>query len=296
MKKLIIAAIILSVAALSFIAGGWYGTTGTRRFRHVRSTSPAPRLQALPNRSSTDDRTGRLGGEMAPGAVRISPARQQLIGVKVAAVEKKPMTYTLRLYGRVVPDETRIYRLNASTDSWIREISGVTTGSLVEKNEILAEMLAPALFNAQSNLRDSARTDGPHPPAAGRRAPAAAERDRRQPDPHGRAEPPDPRDSDAQIAELAKTRKARPYLQVRAPAGGVVLSRKVTLNQWFKAGEEFYTIADIGKVWVYADVYEDEAMHMRPGMTVAVRHGQMGRTFSAKIGQVLPLFDPRPGR
>ena len=96
---------------------------------------------------------------------------------------------------------------------------------------------------------------------------------------------------DAQIAELARTRKARPYLQVRAPAGGVVLSRKVTLNQWFKAGDEFYTIADIGKVWVYADVYEDEALHMRPGMAVAVRHGQMGRTFDAKTGQVLPLFD-----
>ena len=33
-------------------------------------------------------------------------------------------------------------------------------------------------------------------------------------------------------------------------------------------------------------------MHMRPGMTVAVRHGQMGKTFSAKVGEVLPLFDP----
>jgi hypothetical protein len=98
--------------------------------------------------------------------------------------------------------------------------------------------------------------------------------------------------SDAQIAELAKTRKARPYLQVRSPVRGVVLSRKVSLNQWFKAGDEFYTIAGISKVWVYADVYEDEALHMRPGMTVAVRHGQMGKSFNARVGRVLPLFDP----
>ena len=33
-------------------------------------------------------------------------------------------------------------------------------------------------------------------------------------------------------------------------------------------------------------------MHMKPGMTVTVRHGQMGKTFSAKVGKVLPLFDP----
>ena len=98
--------------------------------------------------------------------------------------------------------------------------------------------------------------------------------------------------TDAQIEELAKTRKARPYLQVRAPARGVILSRKVTLNQWFKAGDEFYTIADIHRVWVYADVYEGEAANIRPGMTVAVKHGQMGKAFSAKVGKVLPLFDP----
>jgi Cu(I)/Ag(I) efflux system membrane fusion protein len=30
---------------------------------------------------------------------------------------------------------------------------------------------------------------------------------------------------------------------------------------------------------------------MRPGMTVAVKQGQMGKPFSAKVGKVLPLFD-----
>ena len=229
---------------------------------------------------------------MVPGAVKISPARQQLIGVKVAAVEKKPMTYTLRLYGRVVPDETKIYRLNASTDSWVREISGATTGSLVDKDEILAEMLAPAFFNAQNNyLIQLGQMDRIRQQLGGELRPQQTE----IADSQIRMALQSLQTlgiTDAQIAELAKTRKARPYLQVRAPARGVVLSRKVTLNQWFKAGEEFYTIADIGKVWVYADVYEGEAMHMRPGMTVAVRHGQMGKTFSAKVGKVLPLFDP----
>ena len=233
-----------------------------------------------------------VDAEMPPGTVNVSPARQQLIGVKVAAVEKKPMTYTLRLYGRVVPDETKTYRLNASTDSWVREISGATTGSLVEKNEILAEMLAPAFFNAQNNyVIQLGQMDRIRQQLGGELRPQQTE----IADSQIRMAVQSLQTlgiSDAQIAELAKTRKARPYLQVRAPARGVVLNRKVTLNQWFKAGEEFYTIADIGKVWVYADVYEGEAMHMRPGMTVAVRHGQMGKTFSARVGKVLPLFDP----
>jgi RND family efflux transporter MFP subunit len=233
-----------------------------------------------------------MDAAMPPGTVNVSPARQQLIGVKVAAVEKKPMTYTLRLYGRVVPDETKIYRLNASTDSWVREISGATTGSLVNKDEILAEMLAPAFFNAQNNyVIQLGQMDRIRQQLGGEIRPQQTE----IADSQIRMALQSLQTlgiSDAQIAELAKTRKARPYLQVRAPARGVILSRKVTLNQWFKAGDEFYTIADIRKVWVYADVYEGEAAHIKPGVTVTVRHGQMGKTFRARVGKVLPLFDP----
>jgi membrane fusion protein, copper/silver efflux system len=212
--------------------------------------------------------------------------------VKVATVEKKPMTYTLRLYGKVVPDETKIYRVNSSTDCWIRDLSDVTTGSIVRKNQILAEALAPAYYNAQVTYLLALDN---------------IDRIRQQLGGETRHQQTSMADNqirlavqalqnlgitDAQTEELANTRKARPYLQVRVPANGVVLSRKVTLNQWFKAADEFYTIADIGKVWVYADVYEGEAMHMKPGMTVAVKQDQMGKTFSARVGKVLPLFDP----
>ena len=283
LKKALIALTILSVAALSFWAGGRYG--------EQRSAVTGP--QGAPTRADKiEDVQADSEVSSVPGAVTISPDRQQLIGVKVAAVEKRPMTYTLRLYGRVVPDETKTYRLNASTDCWIREISSITTGSIVQKSQVLAEALAPAYYNAQLNYVLSLDN---------------VDRIRQQLGGEVRHQQGQMSDnqirmaiqgmqnlgiSDAQIEELAKTRKARPYLQIRAPARGVVLARNITLNQWFKAGDEFYRIADIGKVWVYADVYEGEAAHMKPGMTVTVRHGQMGKTFSAKVGKVLPLFDP----
>jgi RND family efflux transporter MFP subunit len=202
------------------------------------------------------------------------------------------MAYTLRLYGKVVPDETRIYRINASTDSWIREISDHTTGSIIKKNQLLAEALAPAYFNAQVTYLIALDN---------------VDRIKRQLGGQLRHQQGDLADNqmrvavqalqnlgitDAQIEELAKTREAQPYLQVRAPSQGVVLSRNVTLYQWFKAGEEFYSIADIGRVWVYADVYENEARYLKPGTTVKITHAQMGKTFNARVSEVLPLFDP----
>ena len=211
MKKSVFVLIVISVAVLSFWAGGRYGEERSAGTRPQGGLTPVETINEGEDYSSVS---------MVPGTVEVSPARQQLIGVKVAAVEKKPMTYTLRLYGRVVPDETKTYRLNASTDCWIRELSNVTTGSIVQKNQVLAEALAPAYYNAQLTYVLSLDN---------------IDRIRQQLGGEVRHQQGDLADNqirmavqgmqnlgitDAQIEELAKTRKARPYLQIRAPAKG----------------------------------------------------------------------------
>ena len=282
MKKVVVAVIILSIAVLSYLAGGRYG----------KRQSAAGSAQDEPIYAEVIEGQENSAMSLSPGAVKVSMARQQLIGVTVSPVEAKPMTYTLRLYGRIVSDETKIYRINASTDSWVRQLSDVTTGSIVGKDQLLAEVLAPAFYNAQvtylvamdnlDRIRQQLGVEIRHQQThlADNQIRMAVQNLQNL------------GINDAQVEELANTRQAQPYLQVRSPVDGVVLSRNLTLYQWFKAGEEFYDIADIGKVWVYADVYEDEVMHIRPGMEVKVRHEQMGKTFDARVSQVLPLFDP----
>jgi RND family efflux transporter MFP subunit len=313
MKKVIIAVIFIFITALSFLAGEWYGKSGSdglssqvRRkvLYYVDPMNPGFRseepgiapcgmpLEPVYADAGDEQVSAALGAvSMSPGAVKISMARQQLIGVNVAPVEIKPMTYTLRLYGKIIPDETKMYRLNASTDSWVRQLSDITTGSIVGKDQLLAEVLAPAFYNAQvtylvamdnldrirQQLGEEIRHQQTHLANNQIRVAVQALQNLGI--------------TDAQIEELANTRQAQPYLQVRSPADGVVLSRNLTLYQWFKAGEQFYSIADLSRVWVYADVYEDEVMHITPGMEVKVRHEQMGKTFDARVSQVLPLFD-----
>jgi RND family efflux transporter MFP subunit len=313
MKKVIIAVIFIFITALSFLAGEWYGKSGSdglssqvkrKVLYYVDPMNPGFRseepgiapcgmpLEPVYADAGDEQVSAALGAvSMSPGAVKISMARQQLIGVNVAPVEIKPMTYTLRLYGKIIPDETKMYRLNASTDSWVRQLSDITTGSIVGKDQLLAEVLAPAFYNAQvtylvamdnldrirQQLGEEIRHQQTHLANNQIRVAVQALQNLGI--------------TDAQIEELANTRQAQPYLQVRSPADGVVLSRNLTLYQWFKAGEQFYSIADLSRVWVYADVYEDEVMHITPGMEVKVRHEQMGKTFDARVSQVLPLFD-----
>ncbi len=314
MKKIVFALIFLAIAGISFLAGGWYNkdhssSPGAKTERTVlyyvdpmnpgfRTDKPGVAPCGMPlepvyaDAGAGQDNSAMPMASLSPGAVKITPGRQQLIGAKVAVLQKQPMTYTLRLYGKVVSDETRIYRINASTDSWIRELSDVTTGSIVKKGQILAEALAPAYYNAQVTYLVALDN---------------MDRIKQQLGGQLRHQQADLADNqirlavqalqnlgitDAQAEELANTRQAQPYLQLRAPATGVVLTRNITLNQWFKAGEQLFGIADIRRVWVYADVYENEAHYLRHGMTVKVRHAQMGKTFDAKVSKVLPLFDP----
>ena len=314
MRKIIFVILIVVIATIAFVAGDRYGKNqtggaGTKAERTIlyytdpmnpgfRSEKPGTAPCGMPLEpvyaevGAAGEQVVISGGPLqSTGAVKISQAKQQLIGVQVSPAEIQPLTYSLRLYGRIVPDETRVFRLNASVDSWVRGLSDMTTGSIVKKDQLLAEVLAPAFYNAQvTYLVTLNNIDRIQEQLSGQ----LRHQQREIADNQIRVAVQSLQNlgiTDAQIEELANTREAQPLMQLRSPANGVILNRNITLYEWFKAGDEFYRIADLDRVWVYADVYEDEAMHLRPGMIVKVRHEQSGRTFDANIGPVLPLFD-----
>jgi Cu(I)/Ag(I) efflux system membrane fusion protein len=56
-------------------------------------------------------------------------------------------------------------------------------------------------------------------------------------------------------------------------------------------GNEFYRIADLSRIWIFADIYENEGQHFRPGMKVKVSLPHQGKAFQARVSDVLPQFD-----
>jgi Cu(I)/Ag(I) efflux system membrane fusion protein len=49
---------------------------------------------------------------------------------------------------------------------------------------------------------------------------------------------------------------------------------------------------DLSRVWILADLYEEEAEHVHPGLIAQVRSTQnRARVFRARVGNVLPQFD-----
>jgi RND family efflux transporter MFP subunit len=235
---------------------------------------------------------GASGAPRPAGTVTIDGTLRQLQGIAVATVQRSATLQSLRLLGRVVPDERRVYSVNAAMEGSIRELSGVTAGSFVHKDQWLgaffsADIRTPlqAYITALDVLAQDPATryrEATRAPAGStlyRNARFSVERLRG----YGM--------SQRQIDRMTATRELPLTIDILSPADGLVLSRGVTLGQKYDKGMEWFRIANLDRVWILADLAEADAGLARPGararVTVAGRPG----TLAATVSDVPPRFD-----
>ena len=306
MKRIhIIAGILLTVASFSMgrLYTQWSGakgaSTGDPKILYyvdpmnpgMKSDKPGKAPCGMPLEPVYAEGAGsKEGGCQVPGTVLVGVERQQLIGVRVETVEKAPWSHTIRVLGRIAPDETRVYRINAGTDGWIKKILPVTTDSLVEKDELLATFYAPEFASAMRaflyGLRsyDRFEQSGQETKEQLNLTDVNIDNYRNSLRNLGMTE--------HQLNEIKRTRQGGEYVEIRAPEAGFVLLRNITLGQRFEKGTELYRIADLSKVWIVADTFETEASFFTPGLQVRASSPNLKKTFYARVAVVHPRFDP----
>ncbi|TLM98849.1 efflux RND transporter periplasmic adaptor subunit, partial [bacterium] len=239
-----------------------------------------------------DGGTAGTGAATTPsGAVRVSPEKQQVIGLKVERVDRISPRNMVRFLGRVAADERRVYFINATIDGWITKTYSNSTGSLVRKNEVLATFYSPEFLSAGQALL-FALSSMDRVQATGNESPA--QKDQLQ---QFNINLKQYRDSlknlgmgDVQIEEMIRTRRFMENVNITSPADGFIISRKVSEGQRFDKGTELYQIADLRRVWILVDTYGNESQYFHPGQIVPVRC--QGKMFTARVSKVLPQFDP----
>ena len=275
MKKVIYLVILVLMVAGSYLAGSW------------------PTRQTAPRNSPARMGSGGDEANLPPGTVKMSPEKQQMIGVRVGLAERRGTTHTIRTFGRVAVDENRIYRVVSASEGWLVDLQGGTTGSLVAKDQILAKISGRDVFNrdiisgqqafflALSTLERKKADKAPEEQLTlAAQQVLLAERNLMA---IGMPE--------TQIKELERTRKPAQEIEVRAPVAGLVLSRNVYPKFRFDRNTELYRIADLRRVWILADVYENEAVYFKPGIQARVTLAYQKKTFQAQVSRELPLFD-----
>jgi RND family efflux transporter MFP subunit len=228
--------------------------------------------------------------KLAPGTVKISPERQQLIGVRTAKVKRSRLTRTIRTTGTVVPDETKIAHIHVKVNGWIDQVYVDFVGQLIKKGQPVFTVYSPDLVATQQDYLIALKgkkylTEAPYREVSeGADSLLAATRQRlRLWDV-----------SDQQIQELEKTGKVEKTMTFYSPVTGFVLDRQAYPQSAVDPDKELYRVADLSTIWVDAAVYESDLPYIQKGQKATVELSYYpGKSYTGRVAYVYPTVDPQ---
>ncbi|MDQ8188081.1 efflux RND transporter periplasmic adaptor subunit [Pelagicoccus sp. SDUM812002] len=217
------------------------------------------------------------GADEGPRVMSMSKSSKALAEIQTTAVQRGFPSTEVRLVGKLAYDETKEKSLTARFPARIDELFVNYTGIAVKRGEHLAKVYSPELLTAQRELLTSYRSD----PSSSITA-AAREKLRLWdllPD---------------QIDAILESGQAKDHFILRAPIGGVVVSKKVNEGDYVKTGESLFRIVDLDELWLYLDAYESDLAWLRYGQDVAFTvEAFPGETFHGQIAFIEPEVDSK---
>jgi Cu(I)/Ag(I) efflux system membrane fusion protein len=221
--------------------------------------------------------------ERRTGDVRIDAQRRQEIGIRTGVVERGPLVVPVRAVGRVAVDERLLEDVSLKVSGWITKLHANALGDPVRAGEPLFELYSPELYAAQQEYLHARRS------LTG----ASGEGSKRM-EQLVRAARTRLRLWDVSDAELdALERRGEPFeaLTIRAPVSGFLIEKDVVEGGAVEPGARLLRIAPLERVWVEAEVYENQMELIRPGQPVMISLPYLAdRRLEGRIAYVYPTL------
>jgi Cu(I)/Ag(I) efflux system membrane fusion protein len=253
-------------------------------------TSPTPAkddmgMDYLPVFAESSDQ-----GESPAGTVKIDGVTTQNIGVRTGKAVELALSHTVRAVGRVAYDEEKMVRLHPKTEGWIDKMHVDKTGQWVKQDTDLLSIYSPQLVASQqeyllalNNLKALEKS----PIEDIRRGAETLVKSSRE-----RLKLLD--FPAHQMHELDKSRQIKKSIHIHTPAEGIVMNIGAREGQYVTPATEIYMIADLRKVWVYANIYEYELPWVKEGDSVEMQLvGIPGRVYKGHLAYIYPYAESK---
>jgi membrane fusion protein, copper/silver efflux system len=210
--------------------------------------------------------------------VSIPAQTVQNLGIRVEPAKRMTFDSALAAVGRVEPDDRAYYSVQTRTPGFVERLLIRAVGDPVKKHQKVAEIYAPELLAAQKEylaLLDIQQVEGINDlhEAARTRLKLLGM-------------------SDGEIDRITQTRQAAPRIGIYAPASGIVSELGVREGAQLMAGSTLMQIADLSRVWLIAEVPEQDAARVVPGAVATVElQGRTGEPLKGKVGYIYPTLD-----
>jgi RND family efflux transporter MFP subunit len=257
-----------------------------RKIKYYKSTMMPGEVRQTPGKDS-------MGMDMVPvyedeaaeaeaSAIEVDPVTTQNMGIRTATVTRGPLRRTIRTVGTIDYDETTLADVTTKFKGWIEKLDVSATGQLVMRGEPMFEIYSPELYSAQ--VEYLLATDPSNKAGAGSDSLKASALTKLKFFDI----------SDEQIAELDRSRLARKTLSIVAPQDGFAVEKMVVEGQMVDAGMKIYRLADLGLVWVPAQIYEQDLAYMKVGQEATMKLDYLpDREFRGRVTYIYPNVDEK---
>jgi len=263
---------------------------GQRKLLYYRNPMGLPDTSPVPKKDpmGMDYIPVYEGEELdAAGTVKVSADRIQTLGVRTETASKRVLARAVRAVGTIDINERGQHTVAPKFEGWIEKLHVNTTGQAVARGQPLAEVYSPELVSAQREYLiayNATRTLGSAGADAqagmSQLANAALERLRNWDI------------SEQQIARLREGGEPRRTLTLTAPASGVIIKDPPVAGMRFMPGEALFKIADLSRVWLIGDVFEQDLALLRIGARATlVVSAYPDKSFPGEVTFIYPTLN-----
>ncbi|MCW8808800.1 MAG: efflux RND transporter periplasmic adaptor subunit [Rhodanobacter sp.] len=211
------------------------------------------------------------GGSTEASDVKISPDVVNNLGVRTSEVEQGTFSNRLELVGYVGYDEDTITSINTRADGWVERLAVKSAGESIKRGQLLYQLFSPKLATAAREYLVALASGSPSLIAASQQRLRSLGF------------------SNAQIAQLKRTRKASERVSRYAESSGVVTSLGVHEGGYVMPATQVMKLADLRTVWVLAEVDESQAALLHAGQkAVADFDAFPGQHWDGMVDYVYP--------
>ncbi|MHB1666902.1 MAG: efflux RND transporter periplasmic adaptor subunit [Thiomonas sp.] len=220
----------------------------------------------------------------ADNGLRIDPRQTQNLGVRLTAVQMRPMGQAIQTVGTVAVDQNRVTTVTPRFSGWVVHLKVRAVGDPVARGQVLAEIYSPELYSAQqeySIARRQAGAAGGHPDSQGLLA-AAKQRLLLLGLP------------EAALKQLEASGQPMRDVPILAPESGVVTALNIRQGSYVSSQNSLFEIANLDRVWVNVALYDYQMPWVRLGDGVQLQlPAYPGRNWDGRLNFLYPTLDPQ---
>ena len=270
----------------------WWRLHASQMAHVEQATAPAASNTEMAQPGTEESPTGSTAAapqtEAPLAPIQLSPQRMQSIGVQIGKVEFKTVNDELRFYGNVQANERRLAYVQTRFAGWIRKVYADATGEFVHKGQPLFTIYSPDLVTTEQEYllakKNQAllQTSSVTGVASGATSLFESAKQRLL-----QWQIPE-----SEIAKLDATGNVITDLTINSPVSGYITEKNALPNLYVQPETKLYTVADLSEVWVFAQVFQNDAGKIKPGDPAEVTvDAYPGKVFTGRVDYILPQVD-----